>query len=255
MQAVGYGALGSFDDPPSGNAWGVVISLVPAVGGVLLFERLARDRFRRRISIRRDYIRYVRPDQHRAAALLGRGVPQKDVAAELGVAPRTVRRWAADPEFVVQAQSVQDANAVLRERFAAIFVDSRPGGGARLDFVLSEREPGAPLVSSRLWADAEVPDDGSLLVDFVQVAPTTSDEQTDALTFVNRSVWRHMTLPALDCLCPRGRNAIRQEAVVRHGNDPLSACSRRLRTPAMATVHWYGSATRPPRGTPDGERP
>ena len=40
----------------------------------------------------------------------------------------------------------------MRERFAAIFAETA-GETVRLDFVLKEREPGSPLVSSRLWAD------------------------------------------------------------------------------------------------------
>jgi DNA invertase Pin-like site-specific DNA recombinase len=68
---------------------------------------------------------------------------------------------------VLDAPTVAEANAALRERFAAIFVRSPEGGSPRLDFVLADRPPGAPLVSSRLWADNEVPDDGSVLVDFI----------------------------------------------------------------------------------------
>jgi hypothetical protein len=61
---------------------------------------------------------------------------------------------------VVNAKSVRAANTALRERFASIFVRSPKGLLPRLDFVLKEREPGAPLVSSRLWADDEEPDEG-----------------------------------------------------------------------------------------------
>lgn len=70
---------------------------------------------------------------------------------------------------VINAASVQEANTALRERFAAIFVTSPPEGSPRLDFVLKERAAGAPLVSSRLWADDpdDLPDDG-MLVDFIQ---------------------------------------------------------------------------------------
>ena len=55
-------------------------------------------------------------------------------------------------EEVVNAASVREANAALRERFAAIFVTSPPGGPPRLDFILQDREPGAPVVSASLWA-------------------------------------------------------------------------------------------------------
>jgi hypothetical protein len=70
---------------------------------------------------------------------------------------------------VVNAESVREANTALRERFAAIYVTSPREGSPRLDFILKEREPGAPLVSSRRWADdpADLPDDG-MLVQFIQ---------------------------------------------------------------------------------------
>jgi DNA invertase Pin-like site-specific DNA recombinase len=73
---------------------------------------------------------------------------------------------------VVGAKTVKEANAALRERFAAIFVRSPQGGTPRLDFVLKDRPPGAPLVTSRLWADAEedhqrAQDEGCFLVDFI----------------------------------------------------------------------------------------
>ena len=81
-------------------------------------------------------------------------------------------------ERVVNAESVKEANTALRERFAAIFVRSRPGGTPRLDFVLRDREPGAPLVSTTLWADSEDPD-ADWLVDAIH-----RTEQTDRLTLV-----------------------------------------------------------------------
>jgi hypothetical protein len=66
---------------------------------------------------------------------------------------------AAIRERVCESGSVRDANEALRERFAAIFVRSPEGGPPRLDFVLREREPGAPLVSTMLWAvDPDNPD-------------------------------------------------------------------------------------------------
>ena len=76
---------------------------------------------------------------------------------------------------MVGATSVREANTALRERFAAIFAETA-GETVRLDFVLKEREPGSPLVSSRLWADppeaaAAAAKDGSLLIDFIQSAP------------------------------------------------------------------------------------
>jgi DNA invertase Pin-like site-specific DNA recombinase len=87
---------------------------------------------------------------------------------------------------VLDAPTVAEANAALRERFAAIFVRSPEGGSPRLDFVLADRPPGAPLVSSRLWADSEVPDDGSVLVDFIthRDEPEAAAGEIEPLTFV-----------------------------------------------------------------------
>jgi hypothetical protein len=64
-------------------------------------------------------------------------------------------RWlgAAIRGELVGAASVREANAALTEPFAGILVRSRRGHSPRLGFVLAERPPGAPLVSSRLWAD------------------------------------------------------------------------------------------------------
>lgn len=59
---------------------------------------------------------------------------------------------------------MREANAALRERFAAIFVHSPKGGSPRLDFILRERPEGAPLVSASMWAaDREDPDHAELL--------------------------------------------------------------------------------------------
>lgn len=97
-------------------------------------------------------------------------------------------------ERVVNAESVKEANTALRERFAAIYVTSCPGGTPRLDFVLRDREPGAPVVSSRLWADDpdEERSDDDWLVDFVgESAPSSRSlalpSESDRLTFV----WVH----------------------------------------------------------------
>jgi len=69
---------------------------------------------------------------------------------------------------IVNSESIADANAAFKERFAAIFVHSPADGSPRLDFVLKERPPGMPLVSSRLWVDDPdaLPEDGTL-VDFL----------------------------------------------------------------------------------------
>jgi site-specific DNA recombinase len=48
---------------------------------------------------------------------------------------------------VVNAKSVREANAALRERFAAVFVGRTPWGEAELAFILRDRPPGAPPIS------------------------------------------------------------------------------------------------------------
>lgn len=92
---------------------------------------------------------------------------------------------------VVNADSVKEANTALRERFAAIFVRSRPDGTPRLDFVLRDREPGAPLVSTNLWIDGDEPADEWL------VNAIHKTEQTDPLTLVKGPVWGYV-LPRLE---------------------------------------------------------
>ncbi len=75
---------------------------------------------------------------------------------------------AAIRENVIGAESVAEANAALKDRFAAIFVRS-DSEVPRLDFVLRERPPRAPLVSSSLWVDGDPPDDWPTFVDFLDM--------------------------------------------------------------------------------------
>jgi DNA invertase Pin-like site-specific DNA recombinase len=86
---------------------------------------------------------------------------------------------------IVNSESIADANAAFKERFAAIFVHSPADGSPRLDFVLKERPPGMPLVSSRLWVDDPdaLPEDGTL-IDFLGEEP----EEGDAVKLVG-SLW------------------------------------------------------------------
>lgn len=60
---------------------------------------------------------------------------------------------AAIQKDVLGAPSVEDANRALRTKFAAIFVTFDPDGDPYLDFVLRDREPGAPLVAASLWGN------------------------------------------------------------------------------------------------------
>ncbi len=82
---------------------------------------------------------------------------------------------------IVDAPTVQEANRAMRDRFAAVFVRSPEGGTPRLDFILKDKPPGAPLVTSHLWADTEedharAQEEGSFLVDFVGEDPGTDAE-------------------------------------------------------------------------------
>lgn len=83
----------------------------------------------------------MRPEQHRAADLLGRGIPQKEVATELGVTPRTVRRWVkSEPGFAEAVQAARDrqlkseptALDVLRAALHATKRDGQPDWNARI---------------------------------------------------------------------------------------------------------------------------
>jgi DNA invertase Pin-like site-specific DNA recombinase len=150
-------------------------------------EALERDE----ALVRADYVKRLRAGNEAAAGIAASEVgrieaERQRLDAALADADARLAEWdgagGADDvldwwtEFsdairrdVVGAETVAEANAALRERFAAIFVHSPEGGSPRLDFVLARRPPGAPLVSSRLWADAEAPDDGTALVDFVSI--------------------------------------------------------------------------------------
>ncbi|HYQ79728.1 MAG TPA: recombinase family protein [Solirubrobacterales bacterium] len=157
--------------------------------------------------VRGDYLRQLRAGNDGAAAVAAAEVERiereraeldaslADVDARLGEwdgaddSDSVLDWWTAFSEAiredVVGARTVAEANAALKERFAAIFVRSPEGGSPRLDFVLAERAPGAPLVSSRLWADAEVPDDGSTLIDFMSTEESEDPTGNNGdLTFV-----------------------------------------------------------------------
>lgn len=93
------------------------------------------------------------PDQHRAAELLARGRTQREVAGELGVHARTVKRWAARPEFqraVDKArQAVLDAEptarSVLESALHATKGDGQPDWQIRVQAaraLLNEAPPG-----------------------------------------------------------------------------------------------------------------
>jgi site-specific DNA recombinase len=130
--------------------------------------------------VRADYMRQLRAENEAAAdvatAELRRIESERaDLDAKLSDVEARLAEWdggdSADSvldwwgEFsaamrgeVVNAESVRDANEALKERFAAIFVSS-VGEVPRLDFVLNERPPGSPLVSSHLWVDDDPPED------------------------------------------------------------------------------------------------
>lgn len=141
--------------------------------------------------MRADYMRQLRAENERAADIaagqLDRIAAERaevDVAA--GALEARLAEWDTEQPAdamldwwnelggairgeVAGASSVADANTALRERFAAIFT-AVDGDSVRLDFVLRERGDDDPLVSSRLWADATLTEDGSL-VDFIHQGP------------------------------------------------------------------------------------
>jgi len=157
--------------------------------------------------VRADYMRQLRAGNERAAELAtgeleriadesgGVEAALRDLNARLdewdqvGTADAMLDWWsefsAAIRGDVVNATSVREANTALRERFAAIYVKTR-GGTTRLDFVLKDREVDAPLVSSTIWSDAVVPDDGTL-INFIHNGPAphhVRPVETDRLTLV-----------------------------------------------------------------------
>lgn len=82
---------------------------------------------------------------------------------------------------VVNAKSVRDANAALRERFAAVFVGRDAAGDAELAFILKDRPPGAPPISHWFSVEGEEPqgieklDARRLLERFKQESGATTD--------------------------------------------------------------------------------
>jgi hypothetical protein len=50
----------------------------------------------------------VRPVQHRAADLLGRGWTNEEVATELGTSSRTISRWKEHPDFLEAVRRVRE---------------------------------------------------------------------------------------------------------------------------------------------------
>jgi site-specific DNA recombinase len=150
--------------------------------------RLARDRE----LVREDYMRQLRAGNARAADLatgeLDRiaqedatlGVEAADLEARLTEwdqpeATDTMLDWwnefsAAIRGEVGQAASVREANAALRERFAAIYatVNDR---SVRLDFVLKDPAPNEPIVAARLWADDDSAPVAEGLISFIQSGP------------------------------------------------------------------------------------
>ena len=70
--------------------------------------------------------RPLSPRQHRAAHLLGQGWQQRQVAAEVGVTPKTVQRWRARRDF----------DGVFRQRREAA-LEAAPTAKATLEAALS----------------------------------------------------------------------------------------------------------------------
>lgn len=152
--------------------------------------------------VRKDYVKHLRAGNERATEFtLGelsriaddmQRVDEEAAQAEAALAEHD-RQDAADDmldfwnqlsaavrDEIVNAESVREANGALRERFAAIYVSSPPGGPPRLDFILRDREPGAPLVSSALWTvDPEDPNHAGLLEGWQAPGASGENEWTD----------------------------------------------------------------------------
>jgi len=82
------------------------------------------------------------PRQRQAASLIGHGRLQREAAAEVGVHPGTVKRWAARPDF---RKAVDQARAVL--------LKDNPAPQATLEAALTAtRRDGSPDWQSRITA-------------------------------------------------------------------------------------------------------
>lgn len=157
-------------------------------------EGLERDE----ALVRADYMKQLRAGNEAAAKIAATEIERiegerADLGAKLADVEARIGEWdggdsaneALDwwTEFsqavrgeIVNSDSIADANAAFKERFAAIFVHSPAEGSPRLDFVLKQRPPGMPLVSSRLWVDdpEALPEDGTL-IDFLGEEPEEAD--------------------------------------------------------------------------------
>lgn len=51
----------------------------------------------------------LKPNQYKAAALLAKGIPGKEVAAQIGVTPETISRWHQNPHFQAYTNQVRYA--------------------------------------------------------------------------------------------------------------------------------------------------
>lgn len=74
----------------------------------------------------------LQPRQHRAAAMLGRGIPQGDAAGEVGVSRRTISDWLKREDFreLVEAgrTAALDAQPTARATLEGALTALRPNG-------------------------------------------------------------------------------------------------------------------------------
>lgn len=106
-----------------------------------------------------------------AAAMLGRGEDQQDVAAKVGTNPRTLRRWLAeDSEFASRVQAHRDL--ILTEQVTA--------AGTLEQALLATRKDGTPDWPTRVAASR------ALLATPRKAEQTQADQVAEALIHRDR---------------------------------------------------------------------
>lgn len=112
----------------------------------------------------------LRPEQIRAAALLGRGLSCRATARELSISERSITRWRALPEFKIaerearadhMAERPNGIRAVLEQALHACKANGQPDYGTRLRAAAlllgappAEPDPNEPvIIERRIYVD------------------------------------------------------------------------------------------------------